>query len=319
MRMTSSPDAQKTNLKVFELGNGRKTTVAALFRLLPDVETALFFAKLYRLDYRKLSELITLLFADTNPVVAALTEGDHSTELQQYIVDTVPASVVKQAKPTFVVKPPPPQFLPLLWEANEIEVASSIAAVADKLLKVLDLLPGKQGEVGFAHLRKLNKARPTIGTYEARIHHPQVVENLVILDDSGSVNRTTVHKIIGDVVGLTWKANAHLALVSNTTRHWEPGSFGVDDVLRVAQYGGTQYETLTELLNSRDWGTVVTIADYDSARDAKTWLSRHVTKKIGQVLDISLVGKPTYLAECVGQFADEVRPLLIGNSSYVLS
>jgi hypothetical protein len=28
------------------------------------------------------------------------------------------------------------------------------------------------------------------------------------------------------------------------------------------------------------------------------------------VLDVSLVGRPTFLAECVGQLADEVRPIL---------
>jgi hypothetical protein len=31
------------------------------------------------------------------------------------------------------------------------------------------------------------------------------------------------------------------------------------------------------------------------------------------------VNQPTFLAQCVGQLADEVRPLLIANSSYVLS
>jgi hypothetical protein len=34
---------------------------------------------------------------------------------------------------------------------------------------------------------------------------------------------------------------------------------------------------------------------------------------------VSLVNRPTYLAECVGQLAAKVRPLLIAATSYVLS
>jgi hypothetical protein len=37
------------------------------------------------------------------------------------------------------------------------------------------------------------------------------------------------------------------------------------------------------------------------------------------VLDISLVNKPTFLAQCVGQLAADVQPLLIGSSYYVMS
>ena len=39
---------------------------------------------------------------------------------------------------------------------------------------------------------------------------------------------------------------------------------------------------------------------------------------IQQVLDISLVNGPTFLAECLGQLAAEVRPLMIASTNYVL-
>jgi hypothetical protein len=116
---------------------------------------------------------------------------------------------------------------------------------------------------------------------------------------------------------MSYMANAHLAIVSSTTTHWEPGAYDSAAVLREAEFGGTHYETLKSLLD-RDWGVVVTVADYDSSPSAKSVLSRcHGT--IDQVLDISLVNRPTFLAECVGQLAAEVKPLLVANTSYVLS
>ena len=62
---------------------------------------------------------------------------------------------------------------------------------------------------------------------------------------------------------------------------------------------------------------VITIADYDSAAAAKTAIAK-CTGHIQQLLDISLVGRPTYLGEVVGQLADEIKPLLVaqGNLTY---
>jgi hypothetical protein len=80
-------------------------------------------------------------------------------------------------------------------------------------------------------------------------------------------------------------------------------------VLDAASYGGTHYEKLVPLFD-RDWGVVVCVADYDSSVAAKQSLAR-CTGRIEQCFDISLVQMPTYLAECVGQLADEVKPILI--------
>ena len=211
------------------------------------------------------------------------------------------------------------EILPHMWEAIEIGVADSIGEVAAKLSTVLDSLPGKAGVMSFQHMMQLNRRRPTIGDYKAVVKHPTRSKNLVILDDSGSMSEGTIRAIAGDVVALGMKAEATLALVSNTTRVWTPGTYSVQDVLDAGQYGGTHYETLGPLLDE-PWGVVITIADYDSASDAFAYLKTNVTQgSIEKLLDISLVGKPTYLAECVGQFAKEIEPLLVArNDSTVM-
>jgi hypothetical protein len=56
---------------------------------------------------------------------------------------------------------------------------------------------------------------------------------------------------------------------------------------------------------------VVTIADYDSSWSAREEIKKECTGKIELLLDISLVSRPTFLSEVVGQLATEVRPLLV--------
>jgi hypothetical protein len=214
---------------------------------------------------------------------------------------------------TFDPEVPKGEILPEVWKSLETDVAQSIKDVAAKLESVVNLLPGKQGNMVFGAMMKLNRNRPTIGDYRAKIHHEPVKENLLILDVSGSMNSSTIARIIDDVVALSYMANASMAVVSNTTTFWEPGSYAVEDVLRAAEYGGTHYETLLPLMD-RDWGVVITVADYDSSQSAKDAV-RKGGGHIDQVLDISLVDRPTFLAECVGQLADEVRPLLIASDS----
>lgn len=311
------PQMEKTSLtdsvSLFQLTPTRYISIAKLKELLPDAEHALWFAKLLKLDHDKLSKLLWAVCRTS--VVEALMTGDHSTELQDYLVDTVPPEVWPEDKPAFVEAPPPAQVLPHLWEDAFVEVAKSIQDVADKLVSTLGMLPSKQGTMVFSTLAQLNRQRQSIGIHKVRIKHTAVPDVLVILDVSGSMTQSTVRAIIEDVVALSWKANAHLAIVSDSTFHWEPGSYNVDDVLAKAEYYGTHYETLAPLFN-KDWGTVVTIADYDSAPAAKSVLAK-ATGRVDTVLDISLVNRTTFLAECVGQLANEVRPLLIGQNYYV--
>src|SRR5690606_17979403 len=180
-----------------------------------------------------------------------------------------------------------------------------------------DSMPSKEGSMVFQTLMKVNRQRPSVGVYEAGIRHSITPDTLVILDVSGSMSEHTVKTLMPDVVAMSWKANAYLAIVSNSTYIWEPGTYNVSDVLDRAEYGGTRYETLAPLFE-RDWGNVITVADYDSAMSAKHHLAKQ-PGRIGKVFDLSLVNRPTFLAECVGQLADSVEPLLVASTRYVLT
>ena len=323
--MTTNSDAPLTSAQVDQsvrLVNvaGYSISMKALKGLLPDIETALFFAKAYRMDYEDLSTLLWLLF-QTDVIEALLGEAHvHSAELQDYIVDVVPEDVQTQYGTGHYDKSkasPDTDLLVQVFEQATVEVASSIQNVVDKLGLVLESFPSKYGEMTFSHLLKLNRQYNAIGTYEAEILHKRTPPRLVILDVSGSMSEDTVARIVEPVVALAYEINAHIAIVSNTATLWEPGTFGVDDILDAAEYGGTHYEKLAPIFDE-DWETVVTIADYDSAASARDYLRRKCIGSVGQVLDISLVNQPTYLSECVGQLAKEVTPLLIGTGSYVL-
>jgi hypothetical protein len=311
----------KRSLDLVEIKPGLRFSLATLKALLPDTETILFFGKVYDLDAYQLSDLLRqVLKSDLSEALFA--EGqDHSNELQDYICDIVDVDDYEVSFGDAVTGQavvPAGEILPQVWEQLEVTVAQSIKDVAAKLNDaVLNRLPGKQGSMVFGHMMKLNAKRPTLGDFRASVTHARQAENLVILDDSGSVNAGTVQRIIEDVVALSYQANAHFALVSNTCRYWEPGTYDVDTILSVGEYGGTHYEELAPLFE-KDWGVVITIADYDSSPEAKGVL-KQCTGRIDQVLDISLVNKPTFLAQCVGQLAADVQPLLIGSSYYVMS
>lgn len=316
-RSTMTSSTLKTSreaLEVIELKPGLRFGKQVLVDLLPDVETALFFAKVYELDAQQLGVLLSTVFRNMDVVKALLCEsGQHSVTLQDYvldIVDDVPG--VTKGDVSFNNKVVPKgEILPELWKQLEVEVAGSIKQVAEKLANVIGLMPGKQGEMTFRSMRVMNAKRPILGDYKAQIKHAPQKQNLVIFDVSGSVAQSTVETIVDDVVALSYLANAHLAIVSNTTTHWEPGTFGTDDVLAKAEYGGTRYETLADLMNE-EWGVVVCIADYDSSPAAKGTIAR-CTGNIDEVIDVSLVDRPTFLAEVVGQKARSVKPILVAN------
>lgn len=308
---------------LIDLPNGKRISVGALRRLLPTAEVALFFAKAYKLDYRTTSQVIRYVFDDD--LIDVLFNGNHSTELQDYVIDLatfVPEHLKPEQPLSFqATTPPDGVLLPELWESAMLTVASSIEQVADKLSSTLDVLArSQQGQMTFAHMAKLNAKAPTtkLGMFGPRIVHPVQEENLVVLDVSYSMSEDTVRAIVDDVVALAYKANAHMAIVSTNSFYWAPGTYGTQDVLAKAEFMNTNYETLVDLFK-RDWSTVVSIADYDSSGWAKNVFKRHATGRIGRVLDISLVNRPTFLSECLGVIADSVEPMLIANSSQVLN
>ena len=296
----------------FELSKTQLISHNKLKELLPDVETALFFAKAFKLDAYKLGQLLSLLFQTT--IVDALVNGVHSTELQDYLYKTCDDDLVRQA--AFSVDKadiPAGEVLPQLWKMAITKVASSIQKVADSLVSSIGRLPSKTGQMAMQSMMKMNMNRPTIGRHQAVIAHQSVPDVLVILDVSGSMTTATIHEIVDDVVAMSWDANATLAIVSDHTFVWEPGTYNTAMVLEAAEFGGTVYETLLPLFE-QDWGTVITIADYDSGYNALSRFSK-ASGQVGQVFDISLVPQPTYLGECVATLADKYQSLVIASDS----
>ena len=292
----------------FEINPKLRINVKTLKKLLPCIEATLFFAKVYELDMQRLGQLLMLVHRTA--LTEALLTGSHSLELQDYIVEVAPPDIVPEISFGVPSTPVDSELLTQLWKDAELEVAASIKEVADKLAGTLHMLPSKEGRMMFQSIRVVNAKRPTIGDYRATIKHQQVPDVAVVLDVSGSMSEHTVRTIIDDVVALSWNANAHLFIVSNNTYHWEPGTYDSSMVLDKAEFSGTQYETLAPAF-CKDWGTVITIADYDSSASAKRWIKSNCTGRIGQVLDISLVERQTFLSECLGQLAGKVKPLLV--------
>ena len=309
--MSQSTSNSSNDMTLFEVKPDIYLSAGTLRRHLPTVELALFFAKVYQLDYTKLGQLLRMLF--NTPVVQALTEGSHSVELQDYLVETVPTEILAEMQ-QFTSEPmPSSEVLVQLWKSLEVEVAKSIQEVANKLAGTLHLLPSKEGDMLFASMAKINRLRPTVGVYGAHIRHAPVPEVLVVLDVSGSMTEETIEAIIGDVVAMSYNANASLAVVSNAAFLWAAGGYSVKDVLAKAEYGGTHYEQLKPLFD-QSWGTVITIADYDSGHNALSRFSK-ASGRVGQVFDISLVPQPTYLGGCVATLADKYQSLVIASDS----
>ena len=288
---------------------------------LPDVETVLFFSKVYDLEATDVSALLRVC-VPSNVVEVLTAQADmHSTTLQDYLVEEFQDSAGSWFYPDLEFFQAMPgtkkavnaEVLPEVWKTIELTIAKSIAEVAATISTTIEHMPGRTGEMVFQTLAKVNARRPTIGDYRASFKHEQVKRVLVVFDVSGSMSEPTVRTIIDDVVGLAYEANASLAIVSNSAFFYQAGAFSTDQVLGDAEYGGTQYEMLVPLFTDQDWDAVVTIADYDSSYGAKAALAR-CNGKIGQLFDVSLVNRSTFLAECLAPLATEVRPLLIASN-----
>lgn len=317
--MTKTTSSVASDLELFDVKPGLKFPRKLIQSMLPDAKSVLFFGKVYDLNYQQLSNMMRLCIK-SDVADALLNEGHaHSVDLQDYVVDICDQMPnVTAGDITFSPDVPVGEILPAVWESLEVTVAKSIQDVAAKIGSTIAKLPGKQGRMMFQSMQVMNAKRPVIGDFRAHVGHARQAPNLLILDDSGSMSESTVTTILDDVVAMAYMADAHFALVSNTTRHWEPGNYDSATVLTQTQFGGTHYETLAPLL-CREWGTVITVADYDSSLSAAGVIAAQATGHINELVDVSLVDQPTYLAQVVGQLADKVTPVLVGQSRYVIS
>lgn len=300
---------------IVRIGDNRAYVDAALREALPNVESALWFAKAFDFTAQERGELLYYLFGASDVIVALLNEGDsHSTQLQDYLLELGYEAEIEEGAVRFDQDVPlHGDVLPEVWESLQITIADSIKEVAEALGDTIGRMPGKQGRMLVESMMVMNAKRPTIGDFRAKVKHEGQVPNLWILDVSGSMTETTVRKLVDEVVAGAYMANAYLAVVSDTTTFWGPGEYDSASVLDVAEFSGTHYETLTALFE-QDWGVVVTIADYDSAHKALDAFKK-VKGRVSEVFDISLVDRPTFLSEVIGSIADKVTPVLIAQDS----
>lgn len=301
---------------IVRIGTNRAFIKDALVEALPDVESALWFAKAMGLTPSERSELLFVLFGTRN-VIAALTNegGEHSTQLQDYLIEEGFGALLEAGAIRFDRDAPlHGEVLPEVWESLQLTIANSIKEVVDTLGDRVGRMPGKEGRMLMQSLMTMNARRPIIGDYKARIKHESQVPNLWILDCSGSMTEQTVRLLVDEVCAGAYRANAHLAIVSDHATIWGPGEYDSEVVLQAAEFSGTHYEELVPLFD-QDWGTVVTIADYDSSWAARGAFAK-AKGRVHEVFDISLVDRPTYLSEVVGSLASKVTPVLIARDNY---
>jgi hypothetical protein len=303
--------------EIIEVKPGIRFVKPILLEILPDTETVLFFAKVYDLDVVQLSHLMAVTHKSTVANALLKNGGEHSTELQSYLLELGYEYLINEGQIRFdtAAAPPAGEILPEVWKSLQVEIAKSIKDVAAKLKDVVAHMPGKEGQMVFKSMMMVNAKRPILGDYRATITHARQPDNLVVLDVSGSMSARTIREIITDVVALSYLANAHLAIVSDTATVWGPGEYDVDTVLAAAEYSGTHYEALVGLFDGKDWGVVVAIADYDSSNAAHEAF-KQVRGSIEQLFDISLVNRQTYLSEVLSLLAKDVRPLLMAADNY---
>lgn len=320
--MTQPKLLLKSSADVTTFASGTSFPTTFLRDALKDVETAMFFAKVYDLRPQEVAHVLQVCVP--SPVVEALTnQADlHSQSLQDYLVEqyqdedgdwVYPDAAFHEAVPGYKA-PVNAEILPEVWKTIELTIAKSIKDVAETIGTAIEHMPGKTADMVFKTLAKVNAKRPTLGDYQATFHHTPQKRVLVVFDVSGSVSAETVRTIVDDVVGLAYEANAALVLISNTAIYYQAGGYSTDQVLADAEFGGTHYEHLAPLFTNLDWDVVISIADYDSSPSAAHVLSR-CNGKIGQLFDVSLVNRSTYLAECLAPMATEVRPLLIASNT----
>ena len=317
-------DTGRAVFKVKDLNNALKTAADVVF-----------FAKLMCLTRKQFVQLLYALYGTFNKdygthtalegdrttfmaqesmgrAVAKILEGcTFSTELQGYMEQDLGFYELSSGTPSSA----PPEkvsdtLLTMQWDLMELEIAHSIQKVGNKLHATLGSMPGREMAMFFEHTATMNRRRPTLGDYRATFKYTEKAPNLVILDVSGSIGEKAVKAVAEEVVSLGYKADAHLALVSTSTLHWEPGTYSVRSILESAEYGGTQYESLAPLFHNRDWETVVTMADYDGYSNARDRLSE-LPGSIEKLVDISLVRKPTHLAMCLESRAKECEAMSI--------
>lgn len=294
--------------------------LTALEDILTSLEVTLFFAKALELSVNDRSRLIRAIHK--TDLIDELLNGEHSIDLQDYGIDDpdnwVPTDEWVDALPVESMVPDS-EFLLSIFDDIKVVIASTFVEFTTMLAEVMDAIPSDQAQLMLEDAAKLNYKTNTFGTTQVSVAPIMSLPNALILDDSGSVTRQTFEALVSEYVAVANTHQMHVILVSNTARHFAPEEVSVANLMSVAQFGGTHYEELirNDILGNMEWGTVITIADYDSSPAAAQVL-QNARGRIGLLLDLSLVNRRTYLSEVIGHLADDFKQVLVGAHGYPL-
>ena len=278
------------------------------------------------------AETIGRLFRalDLGTVANYLAEGGHSTELQDWwdangIVFPVPEhEAVITADEAAVIEDEEGDADTLLDLVNTslVKLPTTITELADGVfVDVLSKQPSGQANYVMDYLMQVSKFGQ-IGTVKTGLEYQADTKAAIVLDCSGNMGRKLGEAIAESVVKLADTLKCDLILVSSTAVRLPAGTFGVKTVLANWQNQLTLYNQLIPHFRdiSQSYDVVITIADYDSISSHKSQIMQECNARIQQVYDVCVEHtldsngnlRTSFLAECLGQLADNVIPVFVG-------
>ena len=270
---------------------------------------------------------------DLGSVADYLAMGGHSTELQDWwdangIDFEVPDhETVITANESADIEDEEGDADTLLDLVNNslVKLPTTITELADELfVDVLSKQPSGQASYVLDHLMQVSKFGQ-IGTVKTGLEYQADTKAAIVLDCSGSMGTKLGKAIAESVVRLADTLKCDLILVSSTAVRLPAGTFGVKTVLANWQNQLTLYNQLIPYFRdiSQSYDTVITIADYDSIASHKLAIQQECGARIQKVYDVCVEYvedgrgnlRTSFLAECLGQLADEVIPVFVGAKS----
>lgn len=274
----------------------------------------ILFGQLYKLNAQQLMHLAQIVYGGEN-FVDMLTSGDHSYTLQSYTEHIAGELDVEQTI-TFSEEKTVPErdsLLTELFAAHQVGITSLVVEIADKFSKFLNTLPGHESKLEVMRLNKVNRRTGLPVSQRARIEYSNLLPNLLIIDVSSSQGSALIASIVDNCIDLAVKYDMHLGIVSHIAEWYVPGTYDRDAVMNSpCMNGGTSYKALADIgVASENWGTVVTVADFDGQQyDRDAW--HKAGGSVDHVVDISTVTKQSWLSEVVAvQSPNDVQQLVV--------
>lgn len=264
-----------------------------------------------------------------------ISRGGHSTELQTWWDEQGISIPIPDKEEVLIDDPAAPSDKPDdvddetlfdLVNNSLVKLPESIQELADGLfIEVLSNLPTGRASYVIEHFQQVSKFG-TFGTMKTGLEYEKNTNACVVLDCSGSMGYRLGEAIANAVVHLANELKCDLILVSSAAKRLPAGTFSAETVKRNWQNAGTYYNQLVPHFKdiSQSYDVVVTIADYDSIPSHKIEIAKLCKAKVHTLYDICVqyveqspgVAKSSFLAECLGQLAKEVKPVFVGAEGF---